>query len=282
MAEEEKDGLLANAQPEETVTEEPETTTTTPPDGTPPVDAPQRPEYIPENFWNQEKGEVNLEGMAKSYAEMRKAFNEKNNDKPGETIEEYMTDAYFDDDGKFKSETMEIMKDDPGLNAAFQAAKDAGLGVKQTHEFINKFIDGMKDFMPQPVDIQTELSKLGNNAEKLVTGLKTWIDGMQTNGDIDAEVHSAMLELGKTAAGIKALDVLRQKTGEMTLPIGEALSGTTHMSLKDWYSATYETHAESGESRAAFRDRMHELGKKLIGKGHGTYDGSGYGVRCRH
>lgn len=34
---------------------------------------PQRPDHIPEKFWNAEKGEVNVEALAKSYAELEKA-----------------------------------------------------------------------------------------------------------------------------------------------------------------------------------------------------------------
>jgi hypothetical protein len=36
-------------------------------------DKPQRPEHIPEKFWDAEKGEVRLEDLAKSYAELEKA-----------------------------------------------------------------------------------------------------------------------------------------------------------------------------------------------------------------
>jgi hypothetical protein len=34
---------------------------------------PQRPDHIPEKFWNADKGEVNVEALAKSYAELEKA-----------------------------------------------------------------------------------------------------------------------------------------------------------------------------------------------------------------
>jgi hypothetical protein len=33
---------------------------------------PQRPEHIPEKFWDAEKGEVRVEEMAKSYAELER------------------------------------------------------------------------------------------------------------------------------------------------------------------------------------------------------------------
>lgn len=277
MADEDK-GLLGGAEaPEEPLAD----TTTTPPDGSPPVDAPQRPEWAPENFWDAEKGTVNAEAMAKSYSELRKAFNERNSDKPGEDVTAYAAEEFFNEDGTFKSEALSIAKDDPGLQAAYAAAKEAGLGVKQANAFIDKFLGNMQEFLPQSVDPQAELAKLGENGPSVVSGLKTWVDGMKNNGEIDGDVHAAILELGKTAAGIKALDVLRSKTGELAPPIGEALSGSTHMSLSEWYSATYDTHAEAGESRAAFQQRMSDLGRKLIGSGHGTFDGSGLGIGRR-
>lgn len=282
MAEEEKqDGVLANAEAsvEESKgdTNEESITTTTPPDGSEPVDAPVRPDYVPENFWDAEKGEVNIKGLTKSYAELRKAFNDKNNDKAGESVEDYISDEFYNEEGKFKTDKMELSKDDPALKAAYEAAKNAGMGVKQANQFISNFVEGMSEYAPKPVNIQEELGKLGENGGKLVSGLKVWVDGMLKNGDIVEDVHTELLNLGKTAAGIKALDTLRQKSGELTLPTGEALSGSLHMTLEDWYSAKYETHAEAGESRAAFDERMHVLGQKLIGSGYGTYNGAGVG-----
>lgn len=38
--------------------------------------APQRPDYIPENFWNADKGEAKVEDLAKDYAETQKQLTE--------------------------------------------------------------------------------------------------------------------------------------------------------------------------------------------------------------
>jgi len=240
-----------------------------------PVDAPVRPDYIDEQFWDADKGEVNAEGLAKSYKELRNKFNERNNDKVGETVEDYATEDFFSQEG------MKGMKDDPAMQMALNAAKEAGMGVKQAQGFISKFMEGMSEFAPQPVDVQAELASLGKNGPHIVSGLKTWIDGMKSHGDLNDEVHAELLKLGSTAAGIKALDVLRQKSGEMNIPTGNAVSGTTHMSAQDWYSATYETHGEGGESRDAYNVRMRELGKTIFGEGHGTFNGSGLGIGGR-
>ena len=239
-----------------------------------PVDAPVKPEWLEDKFWNADKAEGNFEDLAGSYANLRKAFNEKNSDKAGETIEDYGTDEFYAQDG------MENMKEDAVMTMALEAAKDAGLGVKQAHKFITKFIGEMGEVTPaQPVyDGEAELAKLGKNGAHMVSGIKSWVDGMQTDGYLNEEVHGELLKLGATAAGIKALDVLRQKSGVQNIPHGEAISGTTHMSADDWYSATFGTHAEAGETEQAFDVRMHEIGKTIFGTGTGTFNGSGLGV----
>ena len=248
-------------------------------DGSNAVDAPTRPEWLDEQFWDKKEGEGNFEQLSKSYSELRKAFNEKNNDKAGEKAEDYITDDTFDAEGNFNIEGYPVPQDDPGLVAAFEAAKEAGLGVKQAQTFIGKFLEQAKEFAPQEpeLNIKEEMAKLGDNAVHVVNGIKTWVDGMQTSGQITAEVHAEIINLGATANGIKALDVLRTKTGELAMPTGHAITGTGTMSAEDWYSATFETHAESGESQTSYNTRMHEIGSKIFGNGSGGFNGAGLG-----
>lgn len=237
-----------------------------------PIEIADRPEFLEEQFWNSEKGEANIEVLAKSYKDLRTEFNKRNDDKVGETFEDYATEDFF--------ATQEIaeIKDDPAMKIALEAAKESGLGVKQAHSFINKFMSEMSALKPQPVDMKEELMKLGKNGPHMVSGIKTWVDGIKNRGDINEEVHAEILKLGATAAGIKALDFLRQKSGVLNIPTGAAMTGTTHMSAQDWYSATYDTHAENGESKDAYNVRMHELGKTIFGEGVGTFNGSGLGT----
>jgi len=44
--------------------------------GTIPGTPKERPDWLPENFWNQDKGEANMEAMAKSYADLRKVVSQ--------------------------------------------------------------------------------------------------------------------------------------------------------------------------------------------------------------
>jgi hypothetical protein len=262
------EGILAAA---EVIPEDGAETTETETTETQPVDAAVRPEYLDEQFWNTEKGEANVEGLSKSYKDLRAEFNKRNDDKVGETVEEYGTEEFYAQEG------MAGMQEDGVMQMALTAAKDSGMGVKQAQDFISKIMNGMAEFAPVPVDVQAEMESLGKNGPHMVSGLKTWVDGMKSHGDINDEVHSEILKLGATAAGIKALDVLRQKSGVMNIPTGTAVSGTTHMGAEDWYTATYETHAEGNETRASYDVRMKALGTSIFGSGHGTFNGSGLG-----
>ncbi len=266
-----EEGILASAEPEIVDGEG----TKTQPEETTPVDAPIRPDFLDEQFWDAEKGEANVEGLSKSYKDLRTEFNKRNDDKVGDTVDDYGTEEFYALDG------MAAMKDDPVMQLALSQAQEAGMGVKQAQAFISKFVAGMEEFKPAPVDVQGELDKLGKNGPHMVSGLKTWVDGMKNVGDINDEVHAEILKLGSTAAGIRALDILRQKSGVMNIPTGTAVTGTTHMSVDDWMTATYETHAEAGESKKSYDVRMHELGKTIFGTGHGTYNGAGLGTGGR-
>jgi len=246
-----------------------------------PVDASERPEWCPENFWDKKKLTVNAEALSKSYAELRSAFNKKNNDKIGHEVEDYILDAFFTDAGNFKAEGVAVPKDDPLLIAAYKAAKESGLGIKATNEFITKFLGESSEFALPPIDINAEIAKLGKNGIHIVSGIKTWIDGLETKGTIDSEVKDKMIELGSTAAGIKALDVLRRRSGEQGLPTNTAITGSQNMTANDWYAAKFETHAEHGENRNQYNARMREIGKKIFGEGVGTFNGSGFGIGGR-
>lgn len=56
-------------------------------------DTKARPDYIPEKFWDAEKGEVRLEAMAKSYGELEKSFTKKPEPKDGADPKEEVAPA---------------------------------------------------------------------------------------------------------------------------------------------------------------------------------------------
>lgn len=66
-------------------------------------DKPQRPDHIPEKFWDAEKGEVRLEDLAKSYAELEKARAKPADEKPEGKSEDGKGDEGGEGDDPFVS-----------------------------------------------------------------------------------------------------------------------------------------------------------------------------------
>lgn len=54
------------------------------PTKTDPNAGPQRPDWLPEKFWNAETGQANTEALAKSYAELERSRSQQPDPKPGE------------------------------------------------------------------------------------------------------------------------------------------------------------------------------------------------------
>ena len=243
----------------------------------------EKPDWLPENFWNEKEGKINIEGLSKSYKDLRKAFNDRNNDPSSDHLSDYMADKFFDEDGFYKHDNpdLKFSKDDEILREAFKTAQEAGMGIKQSHFFINKFLESIKDTLPPQITYDEEVKKLGKNGIHIIQGVKKWVDGLEDQGSINKEVKEELYKLGKTAAGVQALNVLRQRTGEQPLPTADVVSGSLLMSADDWYSATYETHGEAGESRAEYDQRMHEVAKKIFGTDRTGFTGSGLGMRNR-
>lgn len=63
-----------------------EDTTSTPVETEAP-EAPSRPEYVPEKFWNAETGEVNVEGLATSYTSLEQKQSQPEPEAPTEPVE---------------------------------------------------------------------------------------------------------------------------------------------------------------------------------------------------
>lgn len=90
--------------------------------------APQRPEHVPEKFWDAEKGVVRSDDLAKSYAELEKKVGQKPDDK----AQKAETKAGAKDDKAAKAEAPEPMQN--------LASDMKGKGL-DFHEFFDEIQD---------------------------------------------------------------------------------------------------------------------------------------------
>lgn len=165
-------------------------------------DAPVRPDHIPEKFWNAEKGTVDTDGLAKSYAELEKRFSAE---KPKSEDDTSLTIGKTDDEAN-----AEIAAP---LTAAFQAfasAYDTNGEVSDTEiaaivklgvpeNIVANYVAGLEALGREG---QRNAADAAGGQEKLSEAL-TW--GKANLSKADAEVYDNIIKSGHIAQGVQWL-----------------------------------------------------------------------------
>ena len=172
----------------------------------------ERPEYIPEKFWKD--GKPDIENLAKSYGELETKFTTKTEDllktldaerRKGlpEAPEKY--ELKLAEDAPVKPEDI---ADHPAIDFWRKTAFEAGLPPEKFNEGVSQIV-GILTAGP---DLEAEAKALGENAEQRIGAVSQWVKATVT----DAEEFAAIQMLGTTAAGIRALERLMGKTGNVS------------------------------------------------------------------
>jgi hypothetical protein len=175
-----------------------------------------RPENIPENFWDKDKGEVNVDAMAKSYADLRKVVSRGDHKAPA--------------DGKYDLKTFgDNAENNPIAGTLSNWAKDNGLSQAQFDDLADKLQTQAKEIMgAEQIDPQAELKQLGPNANAIVDGMVNWARGLVNKGVWSKDDFEEFKIMGGTARGISALMKIREayegRVPTNSVPLEGALS----------------------------------------------------------
>jgi len=168
-----------------------------------------RPDYLPENFWNAEKGEPDLEGMAKSWRDLRAKISQGKHNAPA--------------DGKYDvSKFGDGAEQNPMANTIVGWAKDNGLSQAQFDDLVEQLQTNAKAIMAEEmIDPAKEIQQLGPNGQAVINGMVEWARGMVKKGVWSADDFEEFKIMGGTARGLTALLKLRE-TYEGRVPIEAA------------------------------------------------------------
>lgn len=171
-----------------------------------PVD---RPEYWPENFWDKDKNEPDLEGIAKSWTDLRKMIAQGKHKAPPE--------------GKYDLTAFGEQADNLPMVPVFRdwAAKN-GVSQASFDELAGQLTQMAAEFTQQPeIDAAAEKKSLGKNADAMINGMVSWARGLVNKGVWSAEDFEEFKVMGGTARGLKALMKIRESY-EGRIPIESA------------------------------------------------------------
>ena len=176
-------------------------------DGDGEIDWGDRPDWMPENFWDDKDG-PDLEALAKSYQEMRAKMSSGKHKAPK--------------DGKYDIASLQdhgVTEDDPLLSEFKGFAKENGLSQDQFDQITQMYVQHMGEMFDQVgTDREAELAKLGPKGEKIVGSLNQWLTKLGTSGALSHEEVDAIASKADSAQFIMALNKIRASYGEQPIP----------------------------------------------------------------
>ena len=181
-------------------------------DSIPEDEAIERPEYWPENFWNKDKNEPDLEGIAKSWMDLRKMVSQGKHKAPADG--NYDTKVFGD--GPIDS--------NPLAPTVLDWAKKHGVSQGAFDDLVTQVREMASQLAPADdpgIDVAAEMKSLGPNAEAIKNGMVNWARSLVNKGIWSAEDFDEFKVMGGTARGLKALMKIRESY-EGRIPIESA------------------------------------------------------------
>lgn len=171
-------------------------------------EAKEKPEYWPENFWDKGKNTPDMEGIAKSWMDLRKMVSQGKHKAPA--------------DGKYDMSVFGNTPDsDPVRQHVANWAKDYGVSQAAFDALVGRVVEMGGEVSEQEVrSIAEERRALGTNADAIINGMVDWATGLVSKGVWGKDDFEEFKVMGGTARGIKALMKLRESYEGMRIPLG--------------------------------------------------------------
>jgi len=170
-------------------------------------DAPlDRPEWWPENFWKKDNAEPDLEGIAKSWMDLRKQISQGKHKAPA--------------DGKYDASAFGVIpENDPVRGHVMNWAQENGISQFALDSLVSKVV-GMSAQKVESVQrsLAEEKAALGPNADVVIKGMTEWAQGLVNKGVWGKDDFEEFKYMGGTANGIKALMKLRESYEGSRIP----------------------------------------------------------------
>lgn len=200
----------------ETTEETTETVETTETETT--TEAPARPDWLPEKFWNADAGAPNIENLAKSYAELEKQrgnvdelktkWEEERLAARPETADAYHLPEHDALD-------MEALAASPVVGLWRQAAHEAGLPQDKFEKVIRDYADAELARIEQQKAV--EIEKLGENASARIEAVTLW--GKRVLGETPE--FMALQGMTTSAEAVAALEKIMKLSGDIDTSAGD-------------------------------------------------------------
>lgn len=219
----------------------------------------QRPDNVPEKFWDAKAGAVRTDALTRAYLDLETKMRNGGKIDPDDVVpEEATVEAYFGEGVELDPEVdrLGLEPDDPGLKVAADVFKKYGIGKKTATMIVKDMFKGMNEHAPTPIDPEQELKALGPNGKAAVEGTFVWLEKLDREGKLSDDEADLAVELMGTARGVKLLNKLRGMTGDLPIPVGHHVPSAGGMSPDEWHIAYQEAVAAKNYKKQEELDRI--------------------------
>lgn len=224
----------------------------------------QRPEWLPEAFYDPAAKTIKHEAMVKSWKETSGQLRTLQGAKgaPPEKADLYAFERPKDLPAHILAGDM---GKDESLKLLRETAHEAGMSQEQFAKFATGYYGRASKLLPPPVDGKAELAKLGENGEKVADTVINWLEGFQSSGLLnDAEVDALIMQ-GATADGIRGLNKVREHFGGLRIPVTASVDNLP--SKDELYKMTADDRytGKGGKGDEAFRAEVKKKFEQVFG-----------------
>lgn len=158
----------------------------------------EKPDFWPENFWKKDTSEPDLEGIAKSWSDLRKTIAQGKHKPPA--------------DGKYDTSAFgAIPEDDPVRTHIMGWASKYGMSQAALDDLVGEVVKMGGDQQEMlSRSVKQEKEALGPNADAMIKGMVEWASGLVKKGIWGKDDFEEFKVMGGTANGLKALMKLRE------------------------------------------------------------------------
>lgn len=157
----------------------------------------ERPDFWPENFWKD--NEPDLEGIAKSWRDMRKMVSRGEHKAPA--------------DGKYDLAVFGENAEQNGLvSSVVEWSKENGLSQASFNDLVTRLQAEAKGIIGDDViDVAEEKAKLGPNADAILRSTDNWAKGLVSKGILSDDLYEEFKIMAGTAKGIAVFNKIREQ-----------------------------------------------------------------------
>ena len=187
--------------------------------GQPQNETVERPDYIPEKFWDGDRNEVNVEALGSSYKSLESKLGQRTEDLT-KSIREDITKEQKSNtpEGDYELVAPDIPEgvevnlepDLPLVKWWGDFAREKGLSQDEFNNGVKAFVDNAVNSIPSQ---EAQMQELGDNAKERIEAVDLW-----AKKNLSESAYSSVANIATSANNVKVLEEIMGLTKDAPMP----------------------------------------------------------------